>query len=449
MFMNKPTPAQKKYQQHAAAKKSFKTTCDPVRQGVWRALCDVTGKGKTLDDAFASHCSTFADRDRAFAYNLAATTLRYGFGLDKCLQSLMDKPFPTHSSSQQLLRMGLCQLLLSDGVKDHAAIATTVDLAKSGKLGHLSGVLNGVLRNAQRTLKKTDIKPGDTLPPWFFNRLKNAYGIQRAAQLTDAMLVPAAVDMRCRHGTPPAAATKLAHLPDGWRLPDNIKPTDLQQQLADGSVYIQDEAAQWPAFLLAQHMENTLKYTQILDVCAAPGGKTLQLADFTDSHVVGADISAARLAQMGENTAQTQNISRLQADAMTPPFAPETFSGILLDAPCTATGTTRRHPEVMHLRRETDIQALEKQQRNLLKATVPLLQKGGVLVYAVCSLLVEEGEKQHTWIIENLPLSPLVITTKIGNLGKDFAQNQPTENALRLTPLDGCDGFYIALYQKT
>ena len=415
---------------------------DFARQNAWLTLQDIIQKNKTLDEAFEARCGRLPTRDKAFAYNLIATTLRYGLALDKLLNKLMTKPFPENSPQHLLLRMGLCQLLLTDGVKDHAAIATTVNLAKAHKLMHLSGVFNGVLRTAQRTYKKADIQTSDTLPPWFSERLQHAYGQTKAADLTKALLKPACLDIRCRKGTPPQGTTKLAGLPDGWRLDENTKAADLHQALAEKAYYIQDNAAQWPAFILAKHLKTE---GPLLDVCAAPGGKALQLADLTENFVVGADISASRLRIMAENIAHTPRLQLIQADGFMPPFAPNSFSGILLDAPCTATGTLRRHPEVLYLRQPHDILALQKRQRDLLKATTPLLKKNGVLVYAVCSLFAEEGEDQQDWITKNLPLKPLPLQ----NCPSVFKENQPTANALRLTPLDGTDGFYIALYQKT
>lgn len=422
-------------------KNSSRASTDPARQTAFLALQDVLQASKTLDDAFETRASSLTPRDRAFAYNLAATTLRHSLALDKRIQPMMKKPFPRNSSQQILLRLGLCQLFLMDGVKDHAAISTTVELAKQNKLAHLSGVINGVLRNSQRKLKRADIAAENPLPAWLWQKLKTHYG-HKADALKDPLLQPAPLDIRCTVDPPPQGAEKLPGLPDGWRLPPDTKPADLQPHLNSGSIYIQDAAAQWPGYLLARHLESS---GPLLDICAAPGGKTLQLADLTKQQVVGADISGKRLCIMARNTRQRQNIHLCLGDGFRPPFPDGIFAGILVDAPCTATGTLRRHPEVMHLRSEKDLRTLQDRQRELVKAMAPLLAEKGILAYAVCSLLAEEGEAQDRWIRDNTDLRPLAIK----DLPVAFRMNQPTENALRLTPLDGMDGFYIALYQKT
>ena len=412
---------------------------DPTRHTAYQCLRAVFTQQTTLEQAFEVNARTLAGRDRAFAYTLAITATRYALALDALTAKLMQKPFPDGSAAQQLLRIGACQLLLLDGVKDHAAISSTVDMAKAYNLGKISGVINGVLRNIQRKFTKQDIRTLDAIPRWLKTRLEKTY--PNPAALAEAMLSQALADLRLRKGDAPEGATPLKGLPDGWQLPEGMLPQSLEARLARNDIYIQDGGAQWPAHILINHLREE---GPLLDLCAAPGGKTLQLADHADRFTLAADRSESRTRTMTSNLAGTQNVGTCIMDGRTPPLHENTFAGILLDAPCTATGTTRRHPEVMHLRLEKDIQALTFLQPEMLKKAAPLLKKGGVLMYAVCSLLVEEGEDQNKWITDNLPLKPLKIT----GLPAKFARNQPTENALRLTPLDGTDGFYMALYQK-
>ena len=412
---------------------------DPARHTAYQCLRAVFTQQITLEQAFEANAKPLQGRDRAFAYTLAITTLRYALALDKISSKLMQKPFAEGSAAQQLLRLGACQLLLLDGVKDHAAISSTVDMAKAYNLGKISGVINGVLRNIQRKFKPEDIRPLDAVPGWLAARIKKT--CPDPDVLAQAMLSQPPADIRLRKGEAPQGATQIEGLPDGWRLPENTLPKDLETRLNKNEIYIQDSGAQWPATILLNHLASD---GPLLDLCAAPGGKTLQLADHSDRLTIAADRSAARTLTMTSNLAQTKNVAPCLMDARTPPYSDETFAGILLDAPCTATGTTRRHPEVMHLRREEDIKALTFLQREMLKSTAPLLKKGGVLVYAVCSLLDEEGEAQNKWAAENLPLKPLPVS----GLPARFSENQPTQNALRLTPLGGTDGFYMALYQK-
>ncbi len=414
---------------------------DTARQAALDCLRDVFNKKVILDVAFTQHGADLNPRDKAFAYTLTMGVIRFALGLDKQIAPMMQTPFPNNSDQQNILRMGLYQLFMMDGVKDHAAISATVDLTRANKLPHLSGVINGVLRNAQRNLKDQAILAEDCLPNWLRQKLSSDYGKESTHALASGMLSQACLDFRQRNGDAPQDATPLEGLTDGWRLPADTTATTLEG-IQTGDVYIQDMAAQWPATLLLNNLKTD---GVVLDMCAAPGGKTLQLLD-GDKSVVAADRGFKRLRRLKENLSKTGKTAMLlAADGLKPSFADGSFAGILLDAPCSATGTTRRHPEVMHLRTTQDVIALQKLQQEMLTKSAALLKKGGVLVYAVCSLLHDEGEKQDLWALENLPLKPVALN----NLPADIEPAKIASHCLRLTPTMGCDGFFIAIYSKS
>ena len=350
---------------------------DPTREAAFDLLTAVLERGRPLEEALTTLPAS-DPRDRSAAHRLAAAVLRRAGTLDALLEPFLRKepPLPVRN----VLRIGAAGLLLLD-TPVHAAVGTAVALAKTRGLTPFAGLTNAVLRKVAAAgpaaLETLDSPRLDT-PPWLWsswgaNARTIATAHQREAPL-DCTLKPGS--------TPPPDAEVLptgsVRFPAGTRVAD-IPGFDL------GALWVQDAAAALPAKLL-----NAQPGEAIADLCAAPGGKTGQLA------AAGADVTALerdpnRLTRLAENLQKWGlHAALVQADATiwTPPAL---FDAILLDAPCSATGTIRRHPDVPHLKRASDVKTLTAAQDRLLAAAATMLKPGGRLIYAVCSLQPEEG----------------------------------------------------------
>ncbi|MCQ8239260.1 rRNA cytosine-C5-methylase [Acetobacteraceae bacterium KSS12] len=360
---------------------------DPTRSLAFAVLVAVTEKRRTIEDALdaADPGHAAPPRDRAAAHRLAAAVLRRAGTLDAVLEPFLNKAPP--SRVRLLLRMGAAQLLLLD-TPPHAAVGTVVDLARAEGLHPFSGLVNAVLRRvAAAGGAALDGVDGARLdvPPWLWA----SWGAD-ARRIAEGLAREAPLDLTLAPGADPAAfGPDAVPLPTGsLRLPAGTRVGALPG-FAEGSFWVQDAAAALPASLL-----DARPGEKVADLCAAPGGKTAQLAR-TGAAVWAVERDAHRLRRLHENLARLRlpEVSVVQADATgwTPP---EPLDAVLLDAPCSATGTARRHPELLHLRRAADLPALAAEQDRLLEAAARMLRPGGRLVYAVCSLQPEEGPER-------------------------------------------------------
>ncbi|MBK6704815.1 MAG: methyltransferase domain-containing protein [Caulobacteraceae bacterium] len=346
-------------------------------------------RGRALEDALSETPSFNAleGRDRAFARALVTAGLRRLGGIDTVLSEFLARPLPDNADhARALLHLGAAQLLVL-GTPPHAAVGETVETANHMKEARgfaklMNAVLRKVASNGQEILNS--LPPGADLPPWLYTRWRATYG-DAAPQIAEALLSEPPLDVSVK-----ADAA-------GWaeRLFGTVTPTgsirlaehaavDTLPGFNDGAWWVQDAAAALPAKLLGD-----VRGKRVLDLCAAPGGKTLQLAA-AGAHVTAVDKSEARLKRLRENLTRTKlEAEIICADALE--FKAEPFDAILLDAPCTSTGTLRRHPDVAWLRRPTDVKALADLQAQLVAASAKLLKPGAPLIYAVCSLEPEEG----------------------------------------------------------
>jgi 16S rRNA (cytosine967-C5)-methyltransferase len=426
-------------------------------------LDGVLHKRRTLDeqlDGGAAHpgLKTLSDRDRALMRRLVATILRRLGTLGHVLSRLLDRGIPTDAPrAQSALLIGAAQILWMD-VPDHAAVDLSVRLVQSDRrAAKYAGLVNAVLRRCAREGQPLiDEVKSETLdlPAWLLARWIAHYGETAARDIAVAISYEPSLDITVK-----SDATQWATRLHGETLPTGSVRTLLQGSVtmlpgfAEGQWWVQDAAAALPARLFGDIAGQT-----IADLCAAPGGKTAQLAQ-AGARVVAVDRSPGRMARLRDNLARLSlPAEQVVADAAEWQSGNGSggFDGILVDAPCSSTGTIRRHPDVAWLRQESDIGALMALQKRLLQKAVTLLRPGGTLVYCTCSLEPEEGEQAIAALlatesaVRRAPIDPGEVA--------GLAEIVTAEGDLRTLPchlphddprLGGLDGFYAARLVKS
>jgi 16S rRNA (cytosine967-C5)-methyltransferase len=409
---------------------------DPTRNAAFDLLSAVFDRRRPLEEALDA-LPAMEGRDRAAAHRLAATVLRRAGTLDAVLEPFLAKSPP--APVRQVLRIGAAGLLLL-GTPAHAAVATAVALARARGLAPFAGLVNAVLRRVGEAgpaaLVELDGPRLDT-PGWLWS----AWGSDARAIAT-AHQNEAPLDLTLRPGAPVPVGGEMLST-GSIRLPAGTRVTELAGY-SGGEFWVQDAAAALPARLLAARTGE-----RVADLCAAPGGKTAQLAS-AGARVIAVERDPARLGRLRENLSRLRLEAELvQADAaLWRPDAP--LDAILLDAPCSATGTIRRHPDVPHLKRPRDLAALATGQDRLLDAAAAMLRPGGRLIYAVCSLQPEEGAARiaaaigHTGLRHD-PFTPAELAA--------LPEARTVEGFLRTHPglwpaLGGMDGFFAARLVK-
>jgi 16S rRNA (cytosine967-C5)-methyltransferase len=425
-------------------------------------LDGVLHKHRTLDeqlDAAAAHpgLKNLSDRDRALMRRLVATILRRLGTLGHVLSRLLDRGIPTDAPrAQSALLIGAAQILWMD-VPDHAAVDLSVRLVQSDRrAAKYAGLVNAVLRRCAREGQPLiDEVKSQTLdvPPWLMARWIAHFGEAVARDIAAAIGQEPSLDLSVK-SDPEQWATRL----HGETLPTGSVRTLLQGSVtmlpgfSEGHWWVQDAAAALPARLFGD-----VAGKAIIDLCAAPGGKTAQLAH-AGARVTAIDRSSSRMARLRDNLARLE----LDAEMVVADGAdwldrnPDRgFDGILVDAPCTSTGTIRRHPDVGWLRQESDIAPLAALQKRLLQKAAALLRPGGTLVYCTCSLEPEEGEQAVSALLATEPAMRRVPIEagEVAGLGELLT----AEGDLRTLPchlphvdprLGGLDGFYAARLVK-
>lgn len=348
-------------------------------------------RGRALEDALEQTPSFDAleGRDRAFARALVTAGLRRLGSVNAVLSRFLERPLPDDAHhGRALLHIGATQLLVL-GTPAHAAVGETVEAANALREARgFAKLMNAVLRRVSRDGAEifASLPPGADLPPWLYTRWRAAYG-ESAPRIAQALLQEPALDVSVKDDAAGWAERLFGTLtPTGSVRLASPAPIDTLPGFDEGAWWVQDAAAALPARLLGD-----VRGKRVLDLCAAPGGKTLQLAA-AGAHVTAVDKSDARLKRLRENLARTKlSAEVIGADALA--YRPsEPFDAVLLDAPCTSTGTLRRHPDVAWLRRPTDVRSLAELQSKLVAAAATMLKPGAPLLYAVCSLEPEEGE---------------------------------------------------------
>jgi 16S rRNA (cytosine967-C5)-methyltransferase len=426
-------------------------------------LDGVLHKSRTLDeqlDGGAAHpgLKTLSDRDRALMRRLVATILRRLGTLGHVLSRLLDRGIPTDAPrAQSALLIGAAQILWMD-VPDHAAVDLSVRLVQSDRrAAKYAGLVNAVLRRCAREGQPLiDEVKSETLdlPPWLLARWIAHYGETAARDIAVAISHEPSLDITVK-----SDATQWATRLHGETLPTGSVRTLLQGSVtmlpgfAEGQWWVQDAAAALPARLFGDIAGQTIG-----DLCAAPGGKTAQLAQ-AGARVVAVDRSPGRMTRLRDNLARLSlPAEQVVADSAEWQGGNDGggFDGILVDAPCSSTGTIRRHPDVAWLRQESDIGALMALQKRLLHKAVTLLRPGGTLVYCTCSLEPEEGEQAIAALLatESAVRRAPIDAGEVAGL----AEIVTAEGDLRTLPchlphddprLGGLDGFYAARLVKS
>ncbi|WP_127079721.1 RsmB/NOP family class I SAM-dependent RNA methyltransferase [Rhodomicrobium lacus] len=395
--------------------------------------------GSSARDAFAA----MEARDRAFARAIATIALRRLGQIEDMLSRFLEKPLSADAfEARAILIAGATQLAFMD-VAPHAAIGLAVEQAKASRFSrHLGGLINAVLRrvseNRAAILREQDAAHLNT-PAWLWQRWVSAYGEATAREIAGAHLEEPPLDLSVRGDAGQwAAKLKGEALPWGTvRLSHKGRVEEIEGY-AEGAWWVQDAAAAIPALLLGD-----IAGKRVADLCAAPGGKTAQLAA-AGAQVTAVDISAARLRRLGENAARL-GLSVEVVKANVGEWQPrDRFDAILLDAPCSATGTIRRNPDIAYLKTAEDIAALARVQKRLLAHALTLLAPGGTLVFATCSLEPEEGEAQIAALLaDRADVRLLPIDAAAFNLPPEAVA---PKGCLRTLPFHagGMDGFFAA-----
>lgn len=382
-------------------------------------------------------------RQRGACLNLALTALRRLGGIDALLAAHMTRrPKGSHRDALHLMRLGAAEILWL-GTPAYAAVNAYVEITRKQGFPTLTGLVNAVLKrvseNGAAMLAAQDSARSNT-PPWLWQRWVAAYGEEAVRQMAASHVAEPALDISVKRDVEIwAEKLEAALLPTGSLRRRCAGRVSELPGYAEGAWWVQDAAAALPVRLMGN-----VAGKRVLDMCAAPGGKTAQLCA-AGASVTALDRSPARLAHLERNLQRLKlEAALLATDARE--YKPEAgFDGVLLDAPCTATGTIRRHPEIAWMRTERDIQQMQVIQRSLLAHAATLVTPGGVLVYAVCSLEPEEGEDHIRRFLTERPGFRL-LPADSAHLGIP-AEGVNAEGMLRLLP-GGTDGFFAAALRK-
>ena len=403
----------------------------PARKGALKLLDAVLRRGETLDVAAnAALLGIKGQADRALARALASEALRWLTDLDAMIDSATRQVLPEDAKPRMVLRLMLAGWLRLE-TPPHAVIATGLELLSGGPRRLAHGVFSALVK---RGVKLPDYP---TLPADFAARWGG-----RAEAIAQGLAVPPPLDLSLRD---PATTTEWAEklggvslAPGHLRLPRGTAIENLEG-FAEGAWWVQDLAASLPARLLGAG-----EGQRVLDLCAAPGGKTLQLAA-TGWQVTALDISAKRLLRMEQNLARIGlGAELIAADALSwQPDQP--FDAVLLDAPCTATGTCRRHPDVLHRIGPRQIAEMTELQATLLKRAAGWVKPGGQLVYAVCSLERAEGEAQAGEVaLAPDPVGAAELPAGLQSTPEGWLRTDPG----MLADAGGLDGFFVARWRR-
>ena len=412
---------------------------------------DVLRVRRPFDTAFAGHRSiaTMSARDRAFVHNLAITTLRRLGTIDHLVELCVERPLPRRAQQvRDILRVGSCQLLFMQ-VAAHGAVATCVELTR--QLGHSAHIklVNAVLRRLARDGAKMIANLNESkvnTPDWLWKTWSTVYGEDVCHQMAAAHIAGAPLDISTT-GNPKTWAAELGGdilFANTIRLTGRGQVTELPG-FQDGQWWVQDAAAG-----LVANLAGDVTSKSVIDLCAAPGGKTSQFLT-RGARVTAVDRSAARLERMGKNMERLGFKPRMIQADVTKWRPNKPADVVMLDAPCSATGTARRHPDVLWSKSESDIAQLAAIQQGMMSAAAESVAPGGLLIFATCSLQPEEGIYHVSPFLDahsRFKLEPLT-AVDVHGLGETLTtcgcfRSLPSHHADR----GGMDGFFAARFRR-
>ena len=421
----------------------------PSRRASLQLITSVLRRDMSLEDAAANSklFTSLSVRDRAFAWRLTLSCLRHLGEIDKIIDYSLKRRLPKQSHRvHDLLRLGAAQLLFAN-TPPHAAVNSTVDLVDHSIARYrdlVNAVLRRIVREGGEYIKTLDSFQLNT-PPWLWDSWSRAYGTANARQIAAVHCSVPPLDITTKHTVSSGLTVEARRMHKGsLRLPLDGPVTEIPGFL-DGLWWVQDLAATFPVKMMGE-----VKQQRVIDLCAAPGGKAAQLCD-SGAKVTSIDISEARLVTLKENLDRLSFAAEIVcADARV--WRPKKRTKfVLLDAPCTGTGTIRRHPDILYRRTQKQVERSVQLLDQLLAAASEMLDIGGVLVFSTCSLQPEEGAQRVDSFLE---LQPGFVREPIGRyLPTGFAFLETKQGDLRTLPsylseAGGMDGFFAARLKR-
>ena len=399
------------------------------------------------------HLRALEPRDQALVRAIVVTALRFRGTIERLVSDRIERPLPAKATSlRHVLHVAVAQIVFLD-IPDSAAVDLAVaSAAKDPRTRRFADLVNAVLRRIAREKASVPAPTGrENAAPWFYERLVEAYGAQTAEAIANAHLTPAALDLTAK-GDPAALAAALGGrvLPTG-----TVRLTEINGAITglpgfpEGEWWVQDAAASLPVQLFGD-----VRGLAIADVCAAPGGKTMQLAS-RGARVTAMDISASRMRRLLANLERTKLTAETFVGDLATFVPTDLFDGVLVDAPCSSTGTVRRHPDVQWTKDAAGVAMLASVQARLLRQAAALVRPGGTLVFSNCSLDPQEGEEVvAAFLAENAEF--VRVPVQLDEIG-GFAEGLSPNGDIRTTPAmlahdearaAGLDGFYASRLRR-